>query len=50
MYNARSLVKLYSSSVKSVIMLLPFLRELGTRINLLGPWLNNTEDYLTPRY
>jgi hypothetical protein len=40
------------SSVKSALILLPFLtgtlHESNTRKALLGPWLNNTEGYLTP--
>ena len=40
------------SSIKSALILLPFLsvtlHESGTRNALLGPWLNNTEVYLTP--
>jgi len=40
------------SSVMSALILLPFLsvalHESGTRNALLGPWLNNTEVYLTP--
>ena len=41
-----------SWSVTSALILLPFLsvplHESGTRNALLGPWLNNTEVYLTP--
>jgi hypothetical protein len=40
------------SSVTSVFILLPFLsvaqQESGTRNAILGPWLNNSEVYLTP--
>ena len=40
------------SSVKSALILLPFLtctlHESNTRKALLGPWLKNTEGYLTP--
>ena len=39
-------------SVMSALILLPFLsvslHESGIRNALLGPWLNNTEAYLTP--